>query len=198
MMRQGSNKQPVAATRERILEAARLRFSKSSYEETGLRDIAADVGVDVAYVHRCFGSKEKLFSEAVRTALQSRRFLAGIDGDLSGAVARRAVTRDMSSKGEVASLDLIVRSLQSPTAGPVLRDYLKHDFIEPLAKLLERPSKQRAALVAAVLVGIGVLKNVLKLESLSEAQGGQLEILIGRVIEAIESADARMKPHRTA
>lgn len=39
-------------TRERILKAAILRFSAHSYDNTGLRDIAADVGVDMAYVHR--------------------------------------------------------------------------------------------------------------------------------------------------
>ena len=38
---------PEDTTRERILKAAILRFSTHSYEETGLRDIAADVGVDI-------------------------------------------------------------------------------------------------------------------------------------------------------
>lgn len=40
---------PDDTTRERILKAAMLRFSTHSYEETGLRDLAADVGVDSAY-----------------------------------------------------------------------------------------------------------------------------------------------------
>lgn len=46
-----------SATRDRILNAAILRFARSSYESVGLRDIAADAGVDVAYVHRLFWFK---------------------------------------------------------------------------------------------------------------------------------------------
>jgi AcrR family transcriptional regulator len=41
-MRRGSARQPALSTRDRILHAAILRFSSHSYEETGLRDIAAD------------------------------------------------------------------------------------------------------------------------------------------------------------
>jgi AcrR family transcriptional regulator len=55
-MRRRSTESTVA-TRDRILNAAMERFSRTSYEQTGLRDIAADVGVDVAYVHRCFARK---------------------------------------------------------------------------------------------------------------------------------------------
>ena len=64
-------------TRERILKAAMLRFSTYSYEETGLRDIATDVGVDTAYVHRSFGSKEKLFREAVDAIVRPEMWFVG-------------------------------------------------------------------------------------------------------------------------
>lgn len=45
--------------KERILKAAIRRFARHSYEDTGLRDIANDADVDVAYVHRSFGSKDE-------------------------------------------------------------------------------------------------------------------------------------------
>ncbi len=99
MPRQAAKPRKVT-TRERILEAAMLRFSKASYDATGLRDIAADVGCDVAYVHRCFGSKERLFAEVVGSALQSRRFLAEMDGDLPAALARRAFVRRVPTANE--------------------------------------------------------------------------------------------------
>jgi AcrR family transcriptional regulator len=50
--------------RGRPAAPAPVRFTRTSYEQTGLRDIAADVGIDVAYVHRCFGSKKRLFAKA--------------------------------------------------------------------------------------------------------------------------------------
>lgn len=167
-----------------------LRFSKASYDETGLRDIAADVGCDVAYVHRCFGSKERLFAEVVGSALQSRRFLAVMDGDLPAALARRAFARRGPAANEVAPLDIIIRSLLSPDAAPVLRDYLDREFVAPLSDLLERPAEKRAALIAAIIVGVGILRNVVKLKPLLERQGGLLESLVSEAITTIIDTNA--------
>ncbi len=65
--------QTAATTWQHILEAATVRFAHYSYEDTRLRDIAADVDVDVAFVHRSFGSKAQLFSEAVNAAARRCR-----------------------------------------------------------------------------------------------------------------------------
>ena len=59
-------KKSAAATREKLLASARQRFLRESYDNVGLRDIAADAGVDVALVGRYFGSKEQLFTEVLR------------------------------------------------------------------------------------------------------------------------------------
>ena len=55
----------AAATQASILQAARTQFARHSYEQVGLREIAAGAGVNVALVIRYFGSKERLFTEAV-------------------------------------------------------------------------------------------------------------------------------------
>lgn len=189
---------PAISAKDRILEAAMVWFSSGSYDETSLRDIASDADVDVAYVHRSFGSKEKLFDAVVRQALQSRRFLADIDGDVAGALARRAVNRRATANGDIALLDIIIRSLLSPNAGPLLREHLEQDFIAPLSELLERPSEQCAAVIAALLVGIGILKNVLEIKALSRGGAGQLESLIQLTIEAIMAGDPNVVASRKA
>ncbi|WLS00682.1 TetR/AcrR family transcriptional regulator [Shinella sumterensis] len=101
-------------TRERILKAAMLRFSTHSYEETGLRDIAADVGVDMAYVHRSFGSKEKLFREAVDAIVRPEMWFVGEPGELHQSLSDEV----LSEKGvdEIRPFDIIVRSFSSPEA----------------------------------------------------------------------------------
>ena len=53
------------ATRAAILDAARDRFLRESYDSVGLRDIAARAGVDVALIGRYFGGKEGLFREVL-------------------------------------------------------------------------------------------------------------------------------------
>jgi AcrR family transcriptional regulator len=183
-MRRKSAVQPKVATRDRVLNAAVLRFSSHSYEQTGLRDIAADVGIDVSYVHRCFGSKEQLFAEAVGATIQPARLLAGDAGDLPGTLAKHIFARDAAkARDEVGPLDIIIRSLSSPEASRVLRDFMLNDFITPLADKLDQPAARRAALIAAFLAGVGILRNVLGVAPLLEAEGGGLESLIAKALE---------------
>lgn len=61
-------------TRAEMLAAARRRFLMESYENVGLRDIARDVGVDVALVSRYFGSKEELFREVLHGSDKADKF----------------------------------------------------------------------------------------------------------------------------
>lgn len=188
-MRKKVARKPEASTRDRILQAAVLRFSKASYEETGLRDIAADVGVDVAYVHRCFGSKERLFAAVIASLLQTRRFLEDNQSDLASGLTRRALARAPRTSDEVSPIDVIVRSLMSPAAAPVLRDYLRNEVIDPLAVKLGHSDNRRASVIAALLVGTGILRGVLRIEPMTEPEGGPLEAIIEQTIALIAEGE---------
>jgi AcrR family transcriptional regulator len=177
--------QPTTGTRDRILKAALRRFSHHSYEATGLRDIAGDVGVDVAYVHRCFGSKEKLFAEAIQVALQARRFAEGEASNLSTALARRLVAEFGETSEEIEPMDIIIRSLSSFEATRVLRTCVQDELVDRLARHLDPPAQRRAALIAAFLMGVGILRNVLHLEPLIEPGGGELENLIAQCLTSL-------------
>lgn len=185
-MRKKPAAQPARDTRERILEAAIRQFSRCSYEQTGLRDIATDVGVDVAYVDRCFGSKENLFAEALRAAIGADHIFSSSGGELPAALARQAFAReDRRSRERAGPLDIVVRSLTSPKAASILRDYIVNDFVEPLSAKLRKPAQQRAALIAAFLAGVGILRNVLEIAPLRESGGGELEDLVASIIATI-------------
>ena len=202
-MRRKSAVQPKVATRDRILSAAVLRFSSHSYEQTGLRDIAADVGIDVSYVHRCFGSKEQLFAEAVEAMIQPARLLTGAAGDLPGTLAKHVFASDAAqARDEVGPLDIIIRSLSSPEASRVLREFILNDFINPLAEKLDQPATCRAALIAGFLAGVGILRNVLGVAPLLEAEGGGLESLIAKTLRdmmklTVITGEQRQKITRT-
>ncbi|MGV6876330.1 TetR/AcrR family transcriptional regulator [Pseudochelatococcus sp. B33] len=176
------------STRERILKAAMLRFSAHSYEETGLRDVAADVGVDPAYVHRCFGSKEKLFLEAVRATTQPERLFSKDADELAPTLAAELLAE--RGENEIRSLDIVIRSFSSPAASRVLRDSLMEDFVCPLMRKRGQVSEKRAALVAAFLIGAGILRNVIRADPLLELDGRELEEIIVQTIEELMSGDA--------
>src|SRR5512142_187845 len=81
-------KRDAAATREAILEAATRRFATQGYERAGAREIAADAGVTAALVNRYFGSKEGLFAEVIRRALDIEDLLRGRRAGLADHLAR--------------------------------------------------------------------------------------------------------------
>lgn len=75
--------------------------------------------------------------------------------------------------------------MTSPKAASILRDYIVNDFVEPLSAKLRKPAQQRAALIAAFLAGVGILRNVLEIAPLRESGGGELEDLVASIIATI-------------
>lgn len=183
------------STRDRILDAAVVRFSKQSYEDTGLRAIAADVGVDVAYVHRCFGSKQRLFTAAIEAALRLDSGIADMPGDIEQTLARLLVERTNGQSADTVSpLDIVIRSLASREATQALHRYVLKDFINPIASRLKPPANQRATLIVALLAGIGILKNVLGIAPLIDMEPGGLETLIANAIKGVMDAVLETSP----
>jgi AcrR family transcriptional regulator len=185
-MRRKSTPRSIKSTRERILKAAIGRFSRSSYEQTGLRDIAADAGVDVAYVHRCFGSKERLFTEALRAAAQIT--LPDPDGGFARPLAKHNLSLPPGN-----GIDIVVRSFSSPEASAVVRQFIQKDFIGPLADKFGQPMSARIGLVAAFLAGVTIFRKVLRIPLLLECERGELESLMTMAIEDMTRAPKRSK-----
>lgn len=177
-------------TRQRILAAAIARFAQGSYEEVKLRDIAADVGVDVALVHRSFGSKEQLFAAVLAAASPSDRLLAADLRELSAVFAN-----DIFASKPDDALQIVLRSLSSPQARDVLRAHGAIDFMGPLAAKLDGPAQQqRAALFAACLTGIGILRDVLRVESLLDESREITQPLIERILSVCLGDDREVGP----
>lgn len=164
-------------TRQRILKAAMLRFSSQSYESTGLRDIASDVGVDMAYVHRSFGSKENLFRAAVEATLMPDSWLVAEPADLH----RSLVADLLADKGadEIRPFDIVVRSFSSPDASRVLHEIMEENFVGPFVSKCPQVSKERASMIVAVLAGVGIFRDVVNAPAL---QGGERDTELGDLL----------------
>lgn len=173
---------PTTGSRDRILTAAIARFSRNSYERTGLRDIAADVGVDVAYVHRCFGSKERLFSEALKTSAHVAQHLEVPEDRLARSLAG-SVFSGRARSGQ--ALDIFIHSVSSSDAVPILRQFILDNVIDPLSEEVDGSSTTQAALIVALLVGVSILRDVLRVRPLLEAKGGELEALVAQTIQGM-------------
>lgn len=175
------------ATRERILTAAARRFATQSYEATGLRDIALDVGVDVALVHRAFGSKAKLFVAALSHAVQPASLVETLRPDRGMDYALRAFEDDVQQKSVADPLALLLRSIASPQALPLIREFTTTELLSPLAEQMKKPSALRAALIAACIVGIRLFRDVLEVEVMNDANRPQMELIIAEMFDLLLS-----------
>jgi AcrR family transcriptional regulator len=176
-------------TRERILKAAIKHFSKYPYEQAGLREIAAAANVDVAYVHRCFGSKKRLFAEVVSEAVKPKELFKDDSVDQTS----KTLVADLMSPGGTRDIGLkiILNSLASREAGPIVRDFYVEEVVQPLAAKLG-VSTMRAGMIAALITGVATLRNLVSLAPLCEPQGGDLERLLIHLIReaAKDSSDS--------
>jgi AcrR family transcriptional regulator len=178
--RRGRPRGAAAVSRERNLDAAIDQFSKSSYDETGLRDIAAAAAVDVAYVHRLFGSKKQLFAEAVSTAVRPKELFTGPADNLPYLLALDL----LAHRGRrLQGIEIIVRSISSREAGPIVRDFMMRECIKPLSANLDDDAT-KAAVIGALVTGVAILRNVVSLDPLREPEGGKLERLLAHVFES--------------
>jgi AcrR family transcriptional regulator len=163
----------AAATRQAMLDAARRRFARESYENVGLREIGSDAGVDPALVCRYFGSKEQLFKEALRgdnQLLVEGVTLEALPAHLASLLMDQAGKDAAEAAAKVDCLLTLLHSASSPKASEIVREALSEDILEPMAGLLTgADAAVRASLTLAVLMGFGILHSAMAVAPLREA-----------------------------
>ncbi|MCT7355719.1 TetR family transcriptional regulator, partial [Streptomyces sp. 15-116A] len=176
-------------TRDRILSAAREEFSQRGYEKTSVRGIAKAAGVDSALVHHYFGTKEQMFEAAVEVAFAPALTLrdAVITGPLEEAGER--MTRMLLGLWENpvtrTPLLAIVRSaVNNETAAAVFRRLVATQLLRRIADQVDLPDAElRAELAAAQLVGIAMIRYVIKIEPLASADPEQIISRVAPVVQ---------------
>ncbi len=179
----------AAGTRDRILTVAREEFSERGYERTSVRGIAKAAGVDSALVHHYFGTKEQVFEAAIEVALAPVLTArdAVFDGTLD-AVGER-LTRVFFGLWEapvtrIPLLAIVRSAVNNDTAATVFRRLVSTQLVSRIAGEVGAPDAElRAELAAAQLVGIAMLRYVIKVEPLASAD---VETIIARVAPVVQ------------
>ncbi len=176
----------AAATREAILEAATRRFATQGYGGAGVREIAADAGVTAALVNRYFGSKEGLFDEVSRRALDMGRLLQGQREDLADHLARVMVYGQEDSRDwGYTPLLLLLHSAAVPGAIKLFRRDLDRTELPLLAEQIGGDnSAVRAVMVMAQLTGFAIMYHVLRPKAFANARGEELVTLLSTALAA--------------
>jgi len=165
-------------TRAGILAAARELFASSGYGGTSIRAVGAAAGVDAALVHHYFGTKDDLFLAALQLPIDPRAaLLPVVEGGLEGAGDRllRAFLGVWDDEQNQQSLLALVRGLAEPSGQRLLRDGVLQMVFVPVGRGLgiDEPER-RMALVASQMVGVVILRYLLRAEPLASMPADDL------------------------
>ena len=186
--RRSGRRGPEADLRTEILNAARLLFAERGYRDTTMRAVAQSAGVDVALVAYYFGNKEGLFTESMNVPINPREIIGRAFADgLDGAGPRL--------------VQMFLELFEGPATGPALAGMLRsaasHEstrkaFSEFVAtailghyeELIPGPdTPRRVMLVGTQLMGMAVLRFVLRIEPMVELPREQLIADLGATVQ---------------
>lgn len=163
MAEQRSRAQRREATAEKILRAAQDEFGERGVDGATIRGIARRAGVDPSLVLQHYGSKQALFSLAVRPADELAQ--EEVPAHLADVLEVRL--RELPS----ATRALMRSMLTSPDAAAVMRDYLQ-DQADVLAAASGRDDAHpRAELIVSSILGITIARHFLDLPALDGLEG---------------------------
>jgi AcrR family transcriptional regulator len=197
-MRQTKGQTPrprdASETRRHLLDAARLRFASDGYAATTVRQIADDVGVNVALISRYFKSKEGLFEACLTSAahilVESAEEVSDL-AQLAETISRHVVDPRLEA-GLRPALLLLLRSSGDERAEQIRAATLR-GYGERLASLAgwargDQDTEDlmlRAQLVLATAIGIVVLRSQPRIEPLASATKEELNRPLACLVESL-------------
>ena len=184
----------AAATRAAILASARLAFAQSGYDGAGVREIAAGAGVTAILVNRYFGSKENLFAEVIADTMASPTLLTAealrsptLARDMVAGLVAITQTQDTPLIG----FQIMLRSASSERAAQIGREQIEQHYQKRLKDaLVGEATAQRAALVLALVAGFQVMRQMIALPALADADPQTLVRLLEPLFQQLIDGQA--------
>ncbi|WP_036963071.1 TetR family transcriptional regulator [Promicromonospora kroppenstedtii] len=169
-------------TRASILDAARARFAADGYERATVRAIAQDAGIDPSMVMRYYGSKEGLFAAVIDVELVLPD-LAEISADDVGTVL---VGHFLDLWEHDSVLQTLLRVGVTNEAGAERMRGVFSGQILPLAERFvatRADAARRAALVASQVLGMALVRYVLRFGPAAQMSRADLVAWVGPTVQ---------------
>lgn len=146
----------AAATRESILMAAKQHFIQNGYDQTGVRAIASDAGIDPALICRYFGSKANLFTEVLTsTTSEPIEIFTQSREHFGERVAEMMVEPERHFPECRAFIRLVSHSSGNEEANATTKQHLDTNFIHPFSEWLGgENAEERSWLILSILMGL--------------------------------------------
>jgi len=168
----------AAATREAILTSARRAFARAGYDGAGVREIAAGAGVTAMLVNRYFGSKEQLFAEVLAATSAAPTILTPENlrsSNLPETIAATLVDITQAADTPLEGFLIMLHSASSKRAAEIGREQIEKGHQKTLTDALEGDlAPQHAALMLSLVAGFQVMRQMIGLSALAEAERSDL------------------------
>jgi AcrR family transcriptional regulator len=178
-------------TRGAIVAMARQEFAEKGYDGASLRGIARAADVDPALVHHYFGGgKEELFVAAMQLPFSPAEQVPAILGPGIDGLGERmtrfflGVWRDPERRDPF--LALLRSAVTNEQAAAMMRGFVTEALLSRVAAGLDLPPAEcelRVELGVAQLVGMAMLRYVIRLEPLASASEDEIVALVAPTLQ---------------
>ncbi len=177
----------AAGTKEKILAAARVQFARRGFESTTIRGIATSARVDPRLILHYFESKEGVFRAALGFPFDPGEVIPQLlkPGVENLGIRLAKFFFELWDSPAGARAHAMMRSVvSSDDAAALMRDFATREILGRLAQALELDHPQiRASLAASQLVGIAMLRYVVRVEPLASAPPARVARWIGPTLQ---------------
>jgi AcrR family transcriptional regulator len=173
--------------RTAILSAAREQFAATGYAAASVRGIARQAGVDPALVHHYFGTKEQVFVAAMQLPFQPGEMLpqvlAGDPDGLGERLVRLFLGAWDSPEFRAPMLGMLRSAMTGEQGAAMLREFVGTALIGRVAEAVGPVDPLRVQAAAAQMVGVVMLRHVIRLEPLASASVDDVVALIAPAVQ---------------
>ncbi|MGO9506361.1 MAG: TetR family transcriptional regulator [Mycobacterium sp.] len=182
-----------STTRGEIVDAARAMFAELGYERTTLRGVAARAGVNQALIYHFFHTKDDLLTATLDLPIEPA-FITDALHDNPGREGEELIRAALAAWRQPAVREhfqaLLRAGISHDHAAEMLRNLFATTLLDAFAAVIPHPDAQlRAALVGSQLAGIAVLRFMIGLDALADADDAILIDAVGPTLQRYLTGD---------
>lgn len=184
-------------TRAAIVAAARSEFAQRGYDGTSLRAVAREAGVDPKLVHHYFGGKSGLFVEVmsfpVNPAVLVERVASAPRSALGETLARVFLDAWDGPEGRERFAAMFAAAAANEDHARLVREFVGREVLHRVVEALRTGGgveprageslEVRVALGAAQLIGMGLLRYVVRVPAVADASVEELVAILGPTLQ---------------
>ena len=170
-----------------ILAAAREEFAGKGYAAASVRGIARSAEVDPALVHHYFGTKEQVFVAAMELPIAPAELVPQILDGPADRLGERLVRTFLgiwaSPDFRTPMLGMLRSAMTGEQGAAMLREFVGSALLGRIAAAIGPVDPLRLQAAAAQMVGVVILRHVVRIEPMASASEDDLVALVAPAVQ---------------